>query len=422
MTTQETAGAVESAHRAVSAAWRMDAARIVATLARYTGDFALAEDLAQDAFADALRQWPAEGIPHNPAAWLTTAAKRKAVDGWRRSERYEDRLAQIGQELREDTGDDPPWDPDVIDDDVLRLVFVACHPVLGREAQVALTLRTVAGLETEQIARAFLTPTATVQQRIVRAKRALGDAGVAFETPTRQEWGARLSTVLGVVYLIFTEAHAATDGDEILRPELAREALRLGRMLTALLPREPSPWALLALMELTAARFPARTGADGSPVPLEEQDRRLWDRSAILRGRAALKRADALGRGRGAYALQAAIAEQHAVATDVANTDWDVIVRCYDGLVALSGSPVVALNRAVAVSMRDDPETALALVDELAADRRLAHSHLLPTVRAELLSRLGRREEAAAEFDRAAQLTQNARERAYFLARAARRP
>ncbi|WP_350349208.1 RNA polymerase sigma factor [Agromyces sp. G08B096] len=412
----------ESARRAVAAVWRIESARIVATLTRLVGDFGLAEDLAQEALLDALAQWPAEGVPRNPGAWLTAVAKRKAIDGWRRRERYDERLAAIAHDLETEqqrAADVTPWDPDAIDDDVLRLVFVACHPVLSREARVALTLKVVGGLTTEEIARAFLVPTSTVQQRIVRAKKTLADAGVAFEVPARDEFPARLGTVLGVLYLVFNEGYAASSGEEWMRPELSREALRLARVLAGLVPREPEVHGLVALMEFTAARFPARVDRDGAPILLADQDRTKWDRSAITRGRAALERADALGRGRGAYALQAAIAEQHDLAVSVEETDWPAIVAVYDALAQLTPSPVVELNRAVAVSMADGPAAGLALVDGLAADKRLALSHLLPSVRGELLARLGRRDEARTEFELAAERAENARERAVLLAKAA---
>ncbi|MFJ6114793.1 RNA polymerase sigma factor [Agrococcus sediminis] len=412
----------DSARRAVVAVWRIESARIVATLTRFTGDFALAEDLAQEALADALVQWPAQGAPRNGAAWLTAVAKRKAIDHWRRRERYDERLAAIAHDLERaehEAADAVPWDPDAIDDDVLRLVLTACHPVLSPQARVALTLRVVAGLETAEIARAFLVPVATIQQRIVRAKQALAEARVPFETPARAERAQRLGAVLGVVYLIFTEGHAATAGDEWMRPDLAREAVRLARVLAALQPEEPEVHALLALLELTAARFPARVGADGEPVLLADQDRRRWDRAAIRRGRAALRRAEGFGRGLGPYGLQAAIAECHAVASDVASTDWARIVAAYDGLLQLSPSPVVALNRAVAVSMTEGPAAALAIVDALAGERALRAGHLLPSVRGELLARLGRDAEAREAFALAAERAQNARERAVLLARAA---
>ncbi|MRG61249.1 sigma-70 family RNA polymerase sigma factor [Agromyces sp. CFH 90414] len=414
----------ESARRSVVAVWRIESARIVATLTRMVGDFGLAEDLAQDALVDALAQWPVDGVPKNPGAWLTAVAKRKAIDGWRRRERYDDRLAAIAHDLADEqqrAADAPPWDPDAIDDDVLRLVFVACHPVLSREARVALTLRVVGGLTTEEIARAFLVPTSTVQQRIVRAKKALADAGVGFEVPDREEFPQRLGTVLGVLYLIFNEGYAASSGDDWMRPELSREALRLARVLAGLVPREPEVHGLVALMELTAARFPARLDRDGEPILLADQDRTRWDRSAITRGRTALQRADALGRGRGPYALQAAIAEQHDVAASVDDTDWNAIVAIYDALLRLAPSPVVELNRAVAVSMASGAAAGLDLVDALAGDRRLALSHLLPSVRGELLARLGRDDEARAEFEQAADRTENARERAVLLAKATAR-
>ncbi|WP_394552917.1 RNA polymerase sigma factor [Agromyces sp. MMS24-JH15] len=420
----------ESARRAVAAVWRIESARIVATLTRVVGDFGLAEDLAQEALAEALEQWPGTGVPRNPGAWLTTVAKRRAIDGWRRRERYDDRLAAIAHDLEAEqrqAADAPPWDPDRIDDDVLRLVFTACHPVLAREAQVALTLRVVGGLSSEEIANAFLVPTATVQQRIVRAKKALADAGAPFEVPGRDEFAARLAGVLAVVYLVFTEGHAASSGGDVLRPDLAREAMRLGRVLAALVPDEPEPGGLVALMELTAARFPARVDAAGDPVPLDRQDRTRWDRTLIAHGRAALARAERVAgrrdRGLGPYALQAVIAECHAVAPSVAATDWPRIVAAYDAIARIAPSPVVELNRAVAVSMAPEPDggpaVALALVDALADDRRLRLSHLLPTVRGELLARLGRASEARAEFEEAARRTRNDRERAVLLAKAA---
>jgi len=416
----------ESARRAVAAVWRRESARIVATMTRMVGDFALAEDLAQDALAEALAQWPSGGIPSNPGAWLTAVAKRRAIDGWRRRERYDERLAAIAHDLEReraeatDAAGDLPYDPDAIDDDVLRLVFVSCHPVLSREARVALTLRVVGGLTTEEIARAFLTPVSTVQQRIVRAKKTLGEAGVPFEVPPRDEFPERLGTVLGVLYLIFNEGHSASAGSDLMRPELSREALRLARVLAALVPREPEVHGLVALMELTAARFPARLDEHGDPVLLGDQDRRRWDRSAITRGRAALARADAIGHGRGPYALQAAIAEQHDVAASVDDTDWPAIVALYEALGQVAPSPVVELNRAVAVAMADGAEAGLALVDALAADRRLARYHPLHAVRGELLERLGRADDAREAFAEAARLTANERERAVLLARASR--
>lgn len=411
--TTSAASAQEAAERAVAAVWRIESARIVGTLTRMVGDFGLAEDLAQEALVAALRQWPVEGVPRNAAAWLTAVAKRKAVDGWRRRERLDDRLALIAHELEQEQAHVPdlPWDPDAVDDDVLRLLFIACHPVLSREAQVALTLRVVGGLSTGEIARAFLIPTATVQQRIVRAKKTLAAAHAPFEVPPRDEHPARLGAVLGVLYLIFNEAHAASSGPEWMRPELSDEAIRLARVLAALQPREPEVHGLLALLELTAARFPARTDRNGDPVLLADQDRGRWDRSRIARGRAALATADGLGRGRGAYGLQAAIAECHAVAPSVEETDWDRIVVLYEALGRLTPSPVVELNRAAAVAMATGPASALRLLDELSASGVLRGYHLLPATRGELLRRLGRESEARSEFAVAAGLAGNDRER-----------
>ena len=401
--------------RTVDAVWRIEGVRIVATLAKMTGDIGLAEDLAQEAIVDALKQWPESGVPHNAGAWLTAVAKRKAIDGWRRRERLDDRYRAIAHDLEQAT--DAEWQP--IDDDVLRLVFTACHPVLSREAQVALTLRVVAGLTTDEIARLLLVPVATVQQRIVRAKKTLSAAKVPFEAPDPAEWRDRLSAVLGVVYLLFTEGYAATSGDRWIRTELAHEALRLGRVLAGLLPREPEVHGLVALMEFQASRFAARTARDGSPILLADQDRSRWDRSQIGRGQAALRRADALGRGRASYGLQAAIAECHATAASVDDTDWDRIVLLYEALGRIAPSPVIELNRAVAVSMATGPANALRIVDRLAADGALRGSHLLPSVRGELLARLGRTDEARSELLAAARLTANERESAVLRAKAA---
>ncbi|WP_311879653.1 RNA polymerase sigma factor [Microbacterium forte] len=411
----------EGARRAVAAVWRIESAKIVATLTRVVGDFGLAEDLAQEALLDALQQWPVDGVPRNGAAWLTAVAKRKAIDGWRRRERLDDRMAVLAHDLEREqaeAADAPPWDPDAVDDDVLRLIFISCHPVLSREAQVALTLRVVGGLSSEEIARAFLVPTATVQQRIVRAKKTLAAANVPFEMPPREEHTARLGAILGVLYLIFNEGHAASSGPDWMRPELSLEAIRLARVVAALMPRERDAHSLVALMELTAARFPARVDAHGDPVLLADQDRRRWDRGRIVRGRAALGAADALGAGRGPYGLQAAIAECHAVAASIDETDWDRIVVLYEALGRIAPSPVVELNRAAAVAMATGPASALQIIDRLASSGALAGYHLLPATRAELLLRLGRDDEARSEFAVAASLAGNDRERALLRAKA----
>lgn len=407
--------------RAVAAVWRIESAKIVATLTRMVGDFGLAEDLAQESLIAALTQWPVEGVPRNPAAWLTAVAKRRAIDGWRRQERYDDRISAIAHDIEReqaDAADAEPWDPDVIDDDVLRLVFVSCHPVLSREARVALTLRVVAGLSSEEIARAFLVPVATVQQRIVRAKKTLAAANVPFEVPPREEYAERLSAIFGVLYLIFNEGHAASSGADWMRPELSDEAIRLARVLGALVPKERDVHSLLALMELTAARFPSRVDAHGKPVLLADQDRSRWDRGRISRGRAALARADALGGGRTAYALQAAIAECHAVAASIDDTDWEQIVVLYEALGRLAPSPVVELNRAAAVAMATGPASALRIIDQLVASESLTGYHLLPATRGEMLLRLGRRQEARSEFATAARLAGNDAERALLEAKA----
>lgn len=399
--------------RSIEAVWRIESARIVATIAKVVGNLDLAEDLAQEALADALTQWPKTGVPVNAGAWLTAVAKNKAIDGWRRRERLDDRYRAIANDLAESAEDE--WQP--IPDDVLRLVFTACHPVLSREAQVALTLRVVSGLTTEEIARMFLLPIATVQQRIVRAKKSLAAARVPFEAPEPGEWAERLGSVLGVVYLVFTEGYAATSGDRWVRPDLANEALRLGRVLQGLLPREPEVHGLVALMEFQASRFAARVRPDGAPILLADQDRSRWDHAQILRGRAALARADALGKGRSAYALQAAIAECHAVAPSVEATDWKRVVLLYEILERIAPSPIVELNRAVAVSMATGPATALDIVDRIAAGGALRGSHLLPSVRGELLAQLGRTEEARSELTTAARLAGNDRERGVLLAK-----
>lgn len=408
------------AERAVAAVWRVESAKIVATLTRCTGDFSLAEDLAQEAVLDALRTWPDTGTPRNPAAWLVTVAKRRAIDGWRRRARMEAHVATLARELDEQAQDPHalPWDPDAIDDDVLRLVFISCHPVLSREARVALTLRVVGGLGSEEIARAFLVPTATVQQRIVRAKKTLAAAAVPFEVPPREERAERLGSVLGVLYLIFNEAHAASSGPDVLRSDLGIEAIRLGRVLAQLMPAEPEVHGLLALMELTAARFPARTDAAGEPVLLADQDRTRWDRDRIRRGTEALARADGVGRGRGPYALQAAIAQCHAAAGSVDETDWDRIVLLYEALGRIAPSPVVELNRAAAVAMATGPASALRIIDGIVASDALRGYHLLPATRGEMLLRLGRTAEARSEFATASALARNDRERTLLQAKA----
>ena len=403
---------------AVSAVWRIEGAQIVATLARVTGDLGLAEDLAQEAVVDALTQWPQSGVPRNAGAWLTTVAKRKAIDRWRRNERLAERYRSMAIDL--ESADDSQWEP--IKDDVLRLIFTACHPVLSRESQIALTLRVVAGLTSEEIARMLLVPVATAQQRIVRAKKSLTVSKVPFESPEPSEWKERVGSVLGVVYLLFTEGYAATSGDRWFRAELADEAIRLGRMVAALLPREPEAHALVALMELQASHFAARLDAKGDPILLADQDRTRWDRTQILRGRAALHLADSLGRGRGAYGLQAAIAECHAVAVSVEDTDWGLIVLCYEALGRLTPSPIIELNRAVAVSMATGPANALRIVDQLATDDALRGSHLLPSIRGELLTRLGRVEEARSELLTAASLATNDQIRTVLEGKAASLP
>ncbi|MFI7535901.1 RNA polymerase sigma factor [Streptosporangium sp. NPDC049376] len=428
--TAETVG--EPVRRAVEAVWRIESARIVGALARYTGDFALAEDVAQEAVAEALVAWSRDGTPDNPVGWLLTTARRRAIDGFRRGAALGERYAMLAGQLTEGEAtsgarvppdrDDLPWDPERIDDDVLALMFVACHPVLSPEARVALTLRVVGGLSSEEIARAFLVPVPTVQARITRAKKTIAAAAVPFELPPPEDRRERLGGVLGVLYVIFTEGSTATAGDHLLRTDLAYEAIRLARTLTALLPAEPEAHGLLALFELTAARFPARTGPDGEAVLLEDQDRRLWDRSAIRRGLAALTRAAGAGRGLGPYGLQAAIAACHASAPSVAETDWRRIVILYEALGRVAPSPVVELNRAVAVAMADGPGQALGIVDDLAVAGRLPGSHLLPGVRGELLARLGRAAEARAEFELAARLCGNVRERSVLLRKAAALP
>jgi RNA polymerase sigma factor (sigma-70 family) len=416
----------DDARRAVEAVWRIESGRLIAGLARVVGDVGLAEELAQDALVAALEQWPSTGVPRNAGAWLTTVAKRRAVDGWRRRERLDDRYAAMAHDLEQDLGSDDPARAaeQAIDDDLLRLVFVACHPVLPPPSRVALTLKLLGGLSTDEIARAFLVPSSTMAQRIVRAKRTLSAAGVPFEVPDRTEFAERLASVLEVVYLIFNEGYSATAGDDWMRPDLCREALRLGRVLAELTPREPEVHGLVALMEFQASRFGARTTSDGTPILLQDQDRSRWDRLLIGRGVAALERSDALRRSRrpqlsrGPYALQAAIASCHATAPTSDDTDWEEIVALYGALGELRPSAVIELNRAVALSMAYGPEAGLEVVDRLVIDGTLSSYHLLPSVRADLLFRLGRKPEARHEFERAAAMTGNARERELLLARA----
>jgi len=426
----------------VEAVWRMEAARVVAALARFTGDLGLAEELAQDALVTALEQWPAEGVPANPGAWLSAVGKRRAVDHFRRAETLRRKVGELGRELeidgegREDGAVDAIMEAvdaersdTAIDDDLLRLVFTACHPVLSAEARVALTLRVLGGLTTAEIARAFLVPEATAAQRIVRAKRALADAGIPFEAPDGPERSRRLASVLEVVYLVFNEGYSATAGDDWLRADLCQEALRLGRVLAGLMPAAPEVHALVALMEIQDSRRRARTGPDGEPVLLLDQDRAKWDREQIERGLVALARADRAfvagmaqtpdGVEPGTYHLQAALAACHARARTAEDTDWQLIADLYGRLVQQTRSPVVELNRAVAVGMAEGPEAALAITDTLTGLRAMQGYHLLPSVRGDLLTRLGRLTEARTEFERAAELTANTRERALLLARAA---
>ncbi|MEV6199169.1 DUF6596 domain-containing protein [Streptomyces sp. NPDC051771] len=396
----------------------MESARIIATVARIVRDVGIAEEIAQDALVAALEQWRRDGVPDRPGAWLTATAKHRAVDLVRRRETYARKLAEVGRNLPGESYDPEPSGPGDIDDDVLRLVFTTCHPVLSAEARAALTLRLVGGLRTDEIARAFLVPEATVAARITRAKRALAKAGVAFEVPYGEDRAARLGSVLEVVYLVFNEGYAATAGDDLLRPGLCEDALRLARGLAALMPGESEVHGLAALLELQASRTLARTGPDGRPVLLAEQDRRRWNRLLVRRGYAALARAwgsprtePGGGRAYGPYALQAAIAACHARARSYEETDWTTIAGLYGRLMEQAPSPVVELNRAVAVSMAEGPAAALPIVDALAAEPALERYHLLPSVRGDLLARLGRTEEARAEFARAAELTRNERER-----------
>jgi RNA polymerase sigma factor (sigma-70 family) len=408
-------------HRTIDAVWRIESARLIAGLTRIVRDVAVAEDLAQDALVAALQQWPESGIPNNPGAWLMAAAKRRGIDALRRRVALERKQELIGRELEIlQQLDQPDLAAQVEDvqDDVLRLIFMTCHPVLSREGRVALTLRLLGGLSTPEIARAFLVSEGTVAQRIVRAKRTLAEAHVPFEVPSRDRLGERLSAVLEVIYLVFNEGYAATAGEHWIRPALCEDALRLGRILAAVMPREPEVHGLLALMELQASRLRARVGPHGEPVLLADQDRARWDHLLVQRGLAGLARAEELSGALGPYTLQAAIAACHARAATTEKADWPRIVALYDGLAALTGSPVVELNRAVAVTMAFGPEAGLELVDSLADEPALRGYHLLPGVRGDVLVRLGRLAEARQEFERAADLCQNERERELLLSRA----
>jgi RNA polymerase sigma-70 factor (ECF subfamily) len=411
-------------HGAIHAAFRLESPRLIATLTRIVRDVGLAEELAQDALVAALEQWPATGVPDQPGAWLMTAAKNRAINTLRRGKmlaRKHDELAREADAGSERAARDlEAAVDDDIGDDLLRLVFTACHPVLSPDARVALTLRLLGGLTTEEIARAFLVPEATISQRIVRAKRTLSEAKVPFEVPRGEELAPRLASVLSVVYLIYNEGYVATASDDVMRPALCEDALRLGRVLAALAPAEGEVLGLLALMELGASRSAARATASGEPVLLLEQNRGLWDRVQIDRGLAALTRAEALGGARGPYLLQAAIAACHARARAPGDTDWARIAALYGELRAVAPSPVVELNRAVAVSMAEGPAAGLALADALADEPTMSDYHLLPSARAEMLEKLGRLDEARAEFERAAGLTRNARQRERLLGRAAR--
>ncbi|MCI2418549.1 RNA polymerase sigma factor [Saccharopolyspora sp. K220] len=410
---------VVETHRAIEAVWRIEAARLIAGLARIVQDVGLAEELAQDALVIALEKWPETGVPPNPGAWLMSTAKHRAIDQLRRNQRLERKQDELGRELehRQHVEIEVDDGPD-FGDDLLRLVFTACHPVLSTEARVALALRVLCGLTTAEIARAFLVPEPTIAQRIVRAKKTLARKQIPFEAPSGAELAARLPSVLEVVYLVFNEGYAATAGDDWMRTELCEDALRLGRIVAGLLPAEPEAQGLVALLEIQASRTAARTGPSGEPVLLLEQDRTRWDQLLIRRGLAALARAEQLSATPGPYTLQAAIAACHARARTPEATDWARIAALYEVLADMSQSPVVELNRAVAVSMAFGPEHGLGLVDQLVAEPALRNYHLLPSVRGDLLVKLGRHDEARAEFERAASLTDNTRERTLLLERA----
>jgi RNA polymerase sigma factor (sigma-70 family) len=414
--------AATDVHRTIDAVWRIESARIIAGLARIVRDIGVAEELAQDALVAALEQWPQSGVPQNPGAWLMAIAKHRAIDHLRRNKRLERKHEELGREIetQQETAMadlDAAIDDD-IGDDLLRLMFTACHPVLSTEGRVALTLRLLGGLTTEEIARAFLVPEATVAQRIVRAKRTLAEKRIPFEVPRGSELAARLSSVLDVIYLVFNEGYTATAGDDWMRPALCEDALRLGRILAELAPEEPEVHGLVALMEIQASRSRARVGPSGEPILLPEQNRARWDHLLIRRGLAALERAEKLGGARGRYALQAAIAACHARALTAEATDWARIVELYAELARIAPSPVVELNRAVAVAMAFGPAAGLELVDTLASEPSLQGYHLLPSVRGDFLRKLGRFDEARTEFGRAAALARNARERQMLLDRA----
>jgi RNA polymerase sigma factor (sigma-70 family) len=411
------------AHRAIEAVWRIESARLIAGLARIVSDVGLAEDLAQDALVAALEQWPESGVPDNPGAWLMATAKHRAIDQVRRRKMLDRKHEELGYELGERQQTTPDFAAaidDQIGDDLLRLIFTACHPVLTTEARTALTLRLLGGLTTEEIARAFLVSTATIAQRIVRAKRTLAAARVPFEVPRGAELAPRLASVLEVIYLIFNEGYSATAGDDWLRPALCDDALRLGRILAELAPAEPEVHGLVALMEIQASRLHARVEPSGRPILLLDQDRARWDQLLIRRGLAALERIEALGGALGPYALQGAIAACHARARTPEQTDWTRITALYDALAQLTPSPIVELNRGVSYAMAFGPAAGLEIVDPLTADPQLAGYHLLPSVRGDLLAKLGRFDEARAEFERAAALTRNTRERELMLDRAKR--